>query len=203
MSWRWSPYFEPVEVLSPAGMRYYNKRGQIQVQGSCLDALVAWRVFWNSGIIINSKRNKRRGYRSVKEAREVYKQKKRVIYGAHVQGIAFDQTPIRESIFDFTIGALLWNKKRLFEDKMPFRAIGIYPAMNFMHGDFRTLRYQQFVIWNGNKSITVVLQDKDLIKMTAQEIADFLKSNLNVPKKWSIANEKKILELEERTGYVS
>jgi len=203
MSWRWSPYFEPHEVLSPDGMRYYNTRGQINAQGHSLDALVSWRIFWGGGILVNFGNHVHRGYRSVRECQKVYRKKKRVIYGAHAQGIAFDQTPIKQSVFDFCVAALLWNKKRLFEDKMPWRAIGVYPAMNFMHGDFRTLKDNYTVIWNGNKSVTTIIEDSTLINLTAQEIAAFYKENLNVPKKWEIMNQSKIAKLEELAGYVN
>lgn len=132
-SWkaRW-PTFSPREVLSESGLAALA-RNHLVIQTHALDTLQRFRSEIGIPLLINHGALKRRGYRSAEENREIGGSR----FSYHIQGVAFDVTPVGMKLDDFYKAA--WN--------FGWHALGLYPRQNFVHMDMRPRLDERQVLW--------------------------------------------------------
>ena len=87
--WRW-PNFSPEELLSPVGMKLF-RNGHLMINETSVDKLQKLRNKVG-GLLVNYRNLELRGYRSPEEHDAIKSPKGK--YSAHVQGRAFDISPI-------------------------------------------------------------------------------------------------------------
>ena len=133
--WRWK-YFQPKEVLSPAGL-YQYERGNLMVQAFALDALDAFREMSGTRLHINGSGLNFRGYRSPDENKRIGG----ATLSRHVQGIAFDCTPLDMELYEFYQFVLE------SANEYGFGGVGYYPSKDFVHIDCRPLMSDGPVTW--------------------------------------------------------
>lgn len=192
MPWKYK-FFKPKEVLSPDGLQQLERNNWIRCQEHALIALEEWRHWVDVMISINFADHVRRGYRSSEENRAVKGGKD----SAHVQGIAFDQTPHNYPCFDFFVMAVYWSYLRYKAGLIAYRGIGIYPQSNFMHGDFRHNQDDLLILWNGytKKLLTKAVKFDNI---DFKNLDTWLVSELNLPAHWKLTKFT-INELLQRT----
>lgn len=133
--WRWK-YFKPDEVLSPAGLYQYEK-GNLMAQAFALDSLDAFREMSGTRIMVNGHGMHLRGYRSPDENLRAGGEK----LSRHVQGIAFDSTPLDMELYDF------YQHVLESANEYGFGGIGYYPNKGFVHIDCRPLMSDGPITW--------------------------------------------------------
>lgn len=127
---RW-PHFRPEEVLSPHGLAQWE-RGNLLISEYAMDMLEDWRHKVGR-ILINNDRLRYRAYRSPRENEVVGG----ATFSRHVQGIAFDTTPLDMDLHQYHRLALEFG----------WSGVGLYRT--FVHLDTRpTLRGRIFT-WTG------------------------------------------------------
>lgn len=128
-----SKYFEPSELLSPAGIKQLE-RGNLMLQPFAIGVLDQFREFVGVPLLCNHRTLKFRGYRSPRENETIGGAE----YSRHIQGIAFDLSsalPVAE----------LFERAKEFGK---FGGLGFYPYKKFLHVDCRYLLGDP-VIWIG------------------------------------------------------
>ena len=129
-------YFKPEEVLGVDGMNAF-KRGICLVRPELMVLLRDLREYLDCPVVVNTGELKCRGYRSLKEHKEVYRRylQNPPMHSQHLYGCAVDfHCPERviswvyEKVIDF-------NRVRRAERKPVFTGIGRYST--FVHVDIR------------------------------------------------------------------
>lgn len=126
---RW-PDFKPEEVLSPIGLRYYQ-RGELLVQPHALDFLQSFRQHVGKPLLVNHLGLHFRGYRHPEENKKVGG----TFSSYHMQGVAFDVTI--KGVSPSEVGEMARS--------FGWVGIGIYPS--FTHMDVRAKLDGGVVIW--------------------------------------------------------
>lgn len=130
MIWEWE-YFEPEELLSPQGLLQF-KTGNLLLQHSAINKLHEFRKLINRPFLINHAGLKYRGYRSPAENQRLGG----ALFSRHVQGIAFDITPVNMKLKQFRDLAIDFG----------WGGVGYYPKNNFVHVDDRTI-IESIITW--------------------------------------------------------
>lgn len=133
-NWPWK-YFQPIEVLSPAGMEQLVK-GTLMIQNHFMDKLEKFRTFVDWPMIINHGGHNRRGYRSPEENAKIANSSP---FSFHMQGLAADI-----SVRDIPLAKL---KELAIE--FGWHGVGYYPNANFIHVDLRPRLVNRTAIWEG------------------------------------------------------
>lgn len=129
---RW-PNFRPEEILSPVGMRQWEVYGRIYIDAHALDFLQAWREKVGR-IVVNHDHLRLRGYRSPRENQAIPNS---ASLSRHVQGLAFDTTPLDMDLYRYF---------QLAKD-FGWTGIGFYPKKHFVHLDLRPNFNKRPTIW--------------------------------------------------------
>lgn len=128
---RW-PHFRPEEVLSPHGLLSWEQNGNLLIQPQAMDMLEAWRAKVGR-IVVNHNLNTHRGYRSSEENMSVGGAK----FSRHVQGLAFDTTPLDMDLHRYHRLALEFG----------WTGVGLYRT--FVHLDVRPNLRGRIFSWTG------------------------------------------------------
>jgi uncharacterized protein YcbK (DUF882 family) len=107
------------------------------VQAFALDAIDGFREMAGTRIHINGSGMTLRGYRSCREN----KQTGGAEYSRHIQGIAFDCTPLDMDLYEF------YQHVLESANEYGFGGIGYYPKKSFVHIDCRPLMSDGPVTW--------------------------------------------------------
>lgn len=119
---RW-PHFSPEEVLSPVGLQQWETFGRVYINPHAMDFLHAWREKVGR-IIVNNDHLRLRGYRSPAENASISGS---AALSRHVQGLAFDTTPLDMDLYKYFQLA----------KEFGWTGIGFYPKKHFVHLDIR------------------------------------------------------------------
>lgn len=128
---RW-PNFRPEEVLSPQALVIWKQSGNLLINPHAMDMLEEWRSKVGR-ILVNNDRLTLRGYRSPEENLSVGGAK----FSRHVQGIAFDTTPLDMDLHQYHRLALEFG----------WGGVGLYRT--FVHLDTRPILRGRIFSWTG------------------------------------------------------
>lgn len=152
MNWKWD-FFKPQELLSIQGMAQLRKNNLL-LHPRAVDKLVFLRKEIDKPIIVNTKAHKNRGYRSVKENKEVGGS----FFSRHTQGIAFDCTPVGLELEDFVCYAM----------RAGWGGIGLYDT--FVHVDDRYKIKDKITFWNHETGKAQTIDFKQIYTYTINEL---------------------------------
>lgn len=122
-----SPYFAPVEILSPSILAVPAAWGLVDAEA--LGMLNAFRRELGRPLLVNHAGLKLRGVRSASEQLEVVRKYGGALMSQHVAGRAFD----------LTCPGLTVGKLAALARDFGWHCVGSYPSKNFVHVDRRTL----------------------------------------------------------------
>lgn len=123
--WRWGEFFQPAEILSPAGMAQLD-RGNLLIQSFWMATLCSIRRAVDKPFLVNHAGLSYRGYRSPEENKRI---PGAAIFSRHVQGIACDVTVKGWTASEFA--TFLKEHGNYFG----IGFVGIYEKNNFCHID--------------------------------------------------------------------